>query len=47
MKYLIDAVGLAGYVAIVYGVYQINENAGIIIGGLMALVFAIMAARKG
>ena len=43
---MVDVIGLGGAVAMVYGVYQINNNYGIIFGGFMAMAFSYLVARR-
>ena len=43
---IVDVVGFSGAVAMVYGVYLINNNYGIIFGGFMAMAFSYLVARK-
>ena len=42
----VDIVGFGGAIAMVYGVYQINNNYGIIFGGFMAMAFSYLVARR-
>lgn len=42
----IDALGVAGSVTLVYGIWQIHQPAAFIVAGLLAIVVSILAARR-
>lgn len=47
-KLIIDASGLAGFVALIAGVYlRFGLSVALMIGGGMALVAAILATKRG
>jgi hypothetical protein len=43
---LLDIAGAVGFCLLVYGVYQLQPEAGFIVAGLVLLGFAVTAARK-
>ena len=46
MRYLIDIIGCAGYSSILAGIYlKYGLEVCLMVGGVMALVFALFAAR--
>lgn len=42
----IDAVGIAGAAAISYGTWEVYRPAGIIVAGILMLMFALVMARR-
>lgn len=47
MTYIRDAAGLCGAASVSYGAWLVYEPAGFIVGGLLLLSGALMAARGG
>jgi hypothetical protein len=43
---LLDIAGVVGFGLLVYGVYQLQPEAGFIVAGVVLLGFAVSAARK-